>query len=112
MPPTIRYQITIPVEELAKRAVDVLKYWVKEDQRFFERERAIGPRPKDERSHLSDWSRLERDKAIAASHIWDAKIMMAALTKCVDVTITINSEELRWFYPELELEDSYLLQSE
>jgi hypothetical protein len=109
---TIKYSVTLPIFEVRNRAAAVLSYWAAEGERISERMRSIGPRPKDERSHLSDWSKLERDRKIVGEHIWDAKIAIAGFSVCDDIEITLSSDELRWFYPDLEPDDSDLIQSE
>lgn len=99
---TIDYSVSFGKDALTARAKVVLEYWQKQRTLAAEKLQSMGPRPKDEKHHLSDWARLERVLQIASEHVWDAKIMICALDEGSDLgTWTFDSKQLRWLYPEI-----------
>jgi hypothetical protein len=106
---SIAYFLELNKKILKERATEVLKFWVNEDEKNEEKIRSIGPRPRDEKLHTSEWSKLERDKRTIGNHIWDAKILISTIDSSTENTMKMSSDQLRWFFPELAPEDFDLI---
>lgn len=98
---TIDYQLSFDTNYLSGLTVEVLRFWDLRLEKLAAKLQSLGPRPKDERSHLSEWAHLEREILRCQDHIWDAKIIGQTIAFSTTHTMNLSSQDLRWFFPAL-----------
>jgi len=99
---TVNYQVDFDHKTLSVLAKTVLDYWNTRLVKATADLKSIGPRPKDDNSHFSEWAVIQREFSLVNDHAIDAAVLCKSLACCSSAgkSWTFDSEQLRWLYPE------------